>query len=246
MTCGHLLWSVLWLWTISVINAYKYINMYFIKTKLSETHDINYNKSWFSLFFQNRIEPNTRLKWHHLAYDLDSGALILQPLRHQLRGGGRNHDGGRHSHFSGNKGRSHTSITSFRTKKDESLRKEKRVMLRSNTQGQLWAGWECCTAAEMSPEEHTTPLDWLASCREEQRRHSWAAERTILTAGSSSVQLGLLGSYLLAQMSNPTDLEGAGGLRVLHLQVDGGADEFGHGCTLQQRRVEVEVSRHGI
>lgn len=52
-------------------------------------------------------------------------------------------------------------------------------------------------------------------------------------------------SYLLAQVSDAADLEGAGGLRVLHLQVDTGASELGHGRTLQQRRVEVEVTRHG-
>lgn len=64
--------------------------------------------------------------------------------------------------------------------------------------------------------------------------------------GNSGVQVSLLASYLLAQVSNATDLEGAGGLRVLHLQVDGGADVFGHGYTLQQRRVNVEVTCHVI
>lgn len=71
-------------------------------------------RNLFIIFFQNCSEPNAPLKMHHLAYDLDSGTLILQPLHHQLRAGGRDHDGGWHSHFSGRKGCSHTGVTSFR------------------------------------------------------------------------------------------------------------------------------------
>lgn len=46
-------------------------------------------------------------------------------------------------------------------------------------------------------------------------------------------------------MSNASDLEGAGGLGVLHLQVDGGPHTFGQVDALQQRRVQVEGLRHG-
>lgn len=53
------------------------------------------------------------------------------------------------------------------------------------------------------------------------------------------------GSYLLAEMSNATDLEGARGLRILHLQVDGGSHAFGHADALQQRCVQVEMLLHG-
>lgn len=53
------------------------------------------------------------------------------------------------------------------------------------------------------------------------------------------------GSYLLAEMSNATDLEGARGLRILHLQVDGGSHAFGHANALQQRCVQVEMLLHG-
>lgn len=50
--------------------------------------------------------------------------------------------------------------------------------------------------------------------------------------------------HLLAEMPDATDLKGAGGLRVLHLQVDGGAHMFGHADALQQRSVHVEMRRH--
>lgn len=52
-------------------------------------------------------------------------------------------------------------------------------------------------------------------------------------------------SYLLAEVSNATDLEGARGLRVLHLQVHSGSDAFGHTDALKQRCVQVEMLLHG-
>lgn len=56
-------------------------------------------------------EGRAGLKIRHLAYDLDGGALILQPLHDQLRGGGGDHDGGRNTHFSGHEGCGHAGIT---------------------------------------------------------------------------------------------------------------------------------------
>lgn len=51
--------------------------------------------------------------------------------------------------------------------------------------------------------------------------------------------------YLLAEVSNATDLEGARRLRILHLQVHSGPHAFGHADALQQWRVQVEMLRHG-
>lgn len=51
--------------------------------------------------------------------------------------------------------------------------------------------------------------------------------------------------YLLAEMPDAPDLKGAGGLRILHLQVHVGPHMFGHADTLQQGRVDMEVVRHG-
>lgn len=79
---------------------------------------------------------------------------------------------------------------------------------------------KCCATAEMSPEEQTTPLDWLASCTEEQRHTaSFYRSESVWDDTSSSLILGSGGfggwgggSYLLAEMSDATDLEGARGL----------------------------------
>lgn len=122
---------------------------------------------------------------------------------------------------------------------------------------------KCRVTAEMSPEEQTTPLDCLASCRREQ----WNEKGESLyfsshpnpnnTSDSQCLTLWMWrkrlykhqerveGSYLLAEMSNATDLEGARGLRILHLQVDGGSHALGHADALQQRCVQVEVLLHG-
>lgn len=52
------------------------------------------------------------------------------------------------------------------------------------------------------------------------------------------------GSYLLAEIPNATDLEGARGLGILHLQEDSGSHAFGHADALQQWCVQVEMLRH--
>ena len=53
------------------------------------------------------------------------------------------------------------------------------------------------------------------------------------------------GSYLLAEVADASDLEGARGLRVLHLQEHGGPHTLGHADALQQGAVQVERPRHG-
>lgn len=60
------------------------------------------------------------------------------------------------------------------------------------------------------------------------RSRGGTAELTCLglVVGSCGVLPGVRRSYLLAQVPNAADLEGARGLRVLHLQVDSGADEL--------------------
>lgn len=52
--------------------------------------------------------------------------------------------------------------------------------------------------------------------------------------------------YLLAEMSDATDLKGAGGLWIFHLQVHSSPHTFGHADTLQQRCVHVEMIGHGV
>lgn len=111
----------------------------------------------------------------------------------------------------------------------------------------------------MSPEEQTTPLDCLASCSREQCDEKGQISvflRSTLAFSSNDTsdsqhlirwkrKLWLEGPYLLAEVSDATDLEGARGLRVLHLQVHGASHALGHGDALQQRRVQVEMIRHG-
>lgn len=47
-------------------------------------------------------------------------------------------------------------------------------------------------------------------------------------------------------MSDATDLKGARGLGIFHLQVHSGPHTLGHADTLQQRSVHVEMIRHGV
>lgn len=87
------------------------------------------------------------------------------------------------------------------------------------------------------------PLDWPASCREEEKKQLLIPSLIIYPCSSFHALLG--GFYLPAEVSDATNLEGAGGLRVLHLQVDGGPHTLGHADALQQRCVDVEELGHG-
>lgn len=97
---------------------------------------------------------------------------------------------------------------------------------------------------EVSPEEQTTPLDCAASCRGDNDKASHSA-LIVNTNDGYEGNKECEGSDLLAEVANAPDLEGARGLTVLHLQVHRGSHMFGHADALQERRVYMEVLRHG-
>lgn len=87
------------------------------------------------------------------------------------------------------------------------------------------------------------PSDWPASCREEEKKKLFNPSLIIYSPSFFHALLG--GFYLAAEVSDATNLKGAGGLTILHLQVHGGPHTFGHADALQQRCVYVEEVGHG-